>query len=114
MQGKQIGRTLGFPTANIEIPEKYKLVPANGVYAVRVEHQGNLYNGVLSIGNRPTFDNGDRSIEVHIFNFNHDIYGDELRVYFSQFIRPDLRFKNAESLRVQMVQDKEQAIKHLA
>ena len=114
VRGRQIGRTLGFPTANIEVPEKYKLVPANGVYAVKVDIRGSLLKGVLSISNRPTFDNGPRSIEVHIFNFEQDIYGESIRVYFNSFIRPDLKFSSAEELRIQMLQDKDLAIKHLA
>ncbi len=114
VRGRQIGRTLGFPTANIEVPENYKLIPANGVYAVQVEIRGSCLKGVLSIGNRPTFDNGLRSIEVHIFNFDQDIYGESIRVHFNSFIRPDRKFSSAEELRIQMLQDKDLAIKHLA
>lgn len=114
VKGKQIGRTLGFPTANIHVEEKYKLIPANGVYAVNVEINTRLLKGVLSIGNRPTFDNGERSIEVHIFNFNEDIYNSSLSIYFNGFLRPDLKFDSAETLKSQMLQDKEQAIKLLS
>jgi riboflavin kinase/FMN adenylyltransferase len=114
VRGKQLGRTLGFPTANIEVPEKYKLIPANGVYAVNAEVAGTIYKGVLSIGNRPTFDNGERSIEVHIFDFNDTIYDQHIRVWFRQFLRPDQKFENAVALQTQMIRDKEEAIKQLA
>ena len=114
VKGRQIGRTLGFPTANLHVPEKYKLIPSNGVYAVHAEYQGNMLKGVLSIGNRPTFDNGERSIEVHLFHFDKEIYGETLRIYFRQFLRNDVKFANAEALRLQMLQDKEEALKQLA
>jgi riboflavin kinase / FMN adenylyltransferase len=114
VKGQQLGRTMGFPTANLEVPEKYKLIPGNGVYAVTVDLNGSPMKGVLSIGNRPTFDNGERSIEVHIFNFDMDIYGQNLRIYFREFLRPDLKFDSAEALRMQMLQDKDEAIKQLS
>jgi len=114
VKGKQRGRTLGFPTANIGVPEKYKLIPANGVYAVHAVHRQETYKGVLSIGNRPTFDNGDRSIEVNIFDFDKEIYGDQLRVFFRKYLRPDIRFNSAGELTEQMNRDREDAIKQLA
>jgi len=114
VKGQQLGRTMGFPTANIEVPEKYKLIPGNGVYAVTVDLHGDHIKGVLSIGNRPTFDNGERSIEVHLFNFDKDIYDQNLRIYFREFLRPDLKFESAEALRMQMLQDRDEAIKQLS
>lgn len=114
IKGKQIGRTLGFPTANIAVSEKTKLIPANGVYAVMITYNDQIYQGVLSIGHRPTFDNGEKSIEVNIFNFNEDIYSQSLIIELISLIRPDLKFQNPEALRQQMVKDKEAAIKQLS
>lgn len=114
VKGNQIGRTLGFPTANLDIPEKHKLIPANGVYAVLVEYQKTLYKGILSIGNRPTFDNGSRSIEVNVFNFDNEIYGEKLQLFFKHYIRNERKFESAEALRMQMIKDKDTAIKLLS
>jgi len=108
VEGKQIGRTLGFPTANILCDDPDKLIPANGIYAVKVEIDGQLWKGALSIGNRPTFDNGARSIEVHILEFDENIYGKNLRIFFHQYLRPELKFHSAEALVVQMQKDVEQ------
>lgn len=103
--GRKIGRTLGFPTANILPDDPDKLVPALGIYAVRVEWKGALYKGALSIGRRPTFDNGEVSIEVHLLDFDDDLYGERLRLYFGHFIRPEMRFASVEELIEQMHRD---------
>jgi riboflavin kinase/FMN adenylyltransferase len=103
--GKKIGRTLGFPTANLLPDDPDKLVPALGIYAVRVEWNGALYKGALSIGRRPTFDNGEVSVEVHLLDFDEDLYGERLRLYFEHFIRPELRFTSVEELIEQMHRD---------
>lgn len=110
VKGKQIGRTLGYPTANINIEENYKLIPSNGIYAASVLHNGVQHKAVLSIGNRPTFDNGERSIEVHIFDFNQDIYNEKLTVSFKGFIRVEKKFNSKEELITAMDQDKNKAI----
>ena len=96
VKGKQLGRTLGFPTANLEPYDTDKLIPAMGVYAVVVEVFGNSYKGVLSIGNRPTFDNGERSIEVNIFDFDSDIYGENITIVFKEYLRGDLKFNSVD------------------
>lgn len=103
--GRKIGRTLGFPTANLLPDDPDKLVPAPGIYAVRVEWKGALYKGALSIGRRPTFDNGEVTIEAHLLDFDDDLYGERLRLYFEHFIRPELRFASVEELIEQMHRD---------
>lgn len=113
VKGKQLGRTLGFPTANILPEESDKLIPGNGVYAVMVQYKGIFYKGVMNIGNRPTFDNGPRSIEVNIFDFNHEIYGEEITLHFVEFLRPELKFNSKEELIDQMNLDKQQSVELL-
>lgn len=113
VKGNQIGRKLGFPTANLLTHDPDKLVPTNGVYAVFVEVHGAVFKGVLSIGTRPTFDNGARSVEVNIFEFNQDIYGEECTVRFKNFIRPELKFNGVGELVVAMKKDKEKTLELL-
>ncbi len=104
--GYKMGRKIGFPTANLRVDDPDKLVPGDGVYAVRVTFSGTTYAGMLSIGRRPTFNNGnERSIEVHIFQFNSDIYDEFIRISFVQYIRPDLKFDSIDDLIVQLHQD---------
>ncbi|MEN8121562.1 MAG: bifunctional riboflavin kinase/FAD synthetase [Bacteroidota bacterium] len=106
--GKKIGRNLGFPTANIYIAETYKIVPGSGVYAVETEIKGKRYAGMLNIGYKPTIniDKSNRSIEVHILNFNDDIYDEDIRVYFHKRIRNELKFCSLEKLKQQLIKDK--------
>jgi riboflavin kinase / FMN adenylyltransferase len=105
VHGNHIGRELGFPTANL-VTEDYKLIPANGIYAVKVQIENKSYNGMLSIGNRPTFDNGKRSIEVNILHFKDDIYDQEISLQLVYFLREEIRFDSRESLIAQMEKDK--------
>jgi riboflavin kinase/FMN adenylyltransferase len=103
--GHQIGRTLGFPTANLRIVAD-KLIPANGVYAVKP----NLGNGIINIGKRPTLDNGNnRSIEVHIINYDGDLYGKGIQLDFIARIREERKFANLDELRTQIHNDLEKA-----
>lgn len=107
VEGFKVGRTIGFPTANIKIWEDFKVVPAFGVYAVNVHIGECLYGGMLYIGKRPTLHNGDNiSLEVNIFNFNDDLYGKYLSVEFLEFVRPDEKFKDMETLKKHIYQDK--------
>jgi riboflavin kinase/FMN adenylyltransferase len=108
MEGRKIGRTIGFPTANIKPDYQYKLIPGNGVYAVLVQLDDNLYPGMLSIGSNPTVntDNRFRSIEVHILNFDKDIYGGKISVSFRKKLRDEKKFDNLEQLTAQMGRDK--------
>ncbi len=113
VHGKKLGRTLGFPTANIQLKEDYKLVPANGVYAAKAVLNGQIFKGVMSIGNRPTFDNGARSIEINLFDFDTDIYGQTVTIRFTNYLRPELKFNGSEELVAAMNKDKADAIKLL-
>ena len=107
MHGQKIGRELGYPTANIEIQNPYKLIPANGIYAVKVNVGNKMYNGMLNIGTRPTIEHSDIvSVEVHLFDFSEDIYGKELTVSFVQRIRSEKKFDNREALIAEMKKDK--------
>lgn len=104
--GQRIGRTLGFPTANIQVNDTEKLVPPDGVYAVRVLVDNETYGGVLSIGRRPTIDSeSDRSIEVHILRFRSDIYDFPIRVSFVAHIRQEMKFPGKEALTEQIRKD---------
>lgn len=110
VKGHQIGRTLGFPTANIALQNPNKLCPCKGVYLVRVSIENQSYKGMLYIGNRPTLGNGDNSIEVHILNFNEDIYGKSIDIHFHVFIRSSIKFESLELLHLQLEKDKTRVI----
>lgn len=116
VEGKQLGRKMGFPTANIESSDKHKIIPGYGVYAVKVEFDGKTFNGMLNIGTRPTFNkNADnRSIEVNIFDFSADIYGEKLTLCFVDKIRDEKKFPGIESLIEQLKKDRESALKILS
>ena len=108
IEGKQLGRKLGFPTANIETMDDHKLIPGDGVYAVFVQSSGIIYKGMLNIGIRPTVNyNADhKSIEVHIFDFESDIYNSQITLYFVSKIRDEQKFAGIAQLREQLVKDK--------
>lgn len=110
VKGDQLGRQLGYPTANIEIDSIHKLVPADGIYAVHVHHAEKIYKGALYIGNRPTVDGTKKVIEVNIFNFAKEIYGESLTVEFHKFIRGDKKLNSLEELKNQITRDKEQVL----
>lgn len=108
VDGYKIGRTLGFPTANIKLYNSDIMLPLDGVYAVQVEVNHRQYAGMLNIGHRPTIDNGGhRSIEVYILHFNDDIYSAPIRVIFAQYIRPEMKFANRSELINQMKADEQ-------
>lgn len=111
--GDKLGRILGYPTANLEIDTAYKLVPADGIYAVKISYSHDVYNGMLYIGNRPTVQGIKRNIEVNIFDFTKDIYGETLTIHFHNLIRKDTRFNDLEELKTQLHIDKEAALKIL-
>ncbi|MEW9672072.1 riboflavin kinase [Ammoniphilus sp. 3BR4] len=105
VKGRQLGRTIGFPTANIEPIQATCSLP-HGVYGVRVLTDGKWYDGIMNIGNRPTFDDGfHTSFEVHIFNFNQDIYNQLLHVEVCFFIREETAFSGIDHLVSQIKQD---------
>lgn len=108
VSGYKVGRTLGFPTANIQVDEPFKILPGIGVYAVWVYLQGKQYKGMLYIGNRPTLNNGDNiTLEVNILDFSGDIYHNEIKVSFIHFTRGDIRFDSLEELRAQLEKDRQ-------
>lgn len=114
VKGLQLGSKLGYPTANIKVAEPYKLIPPQGIYAVQVEHKNHLYNGMLYIGDRPTLDKElEQTIEVNIFDFDLDIYDQELKVIFVDHIREDQKFDSLEELKIQLGADKESALRIL-
>ncbi len=113
VKGRSIGHNLGFPTANIEVGDEYKLIAAVGVYACRVQFQGITYKGMSNIGFRPTFDKGDLTIEVNIFDFEKNIYGKEITISFVARIRDEHKFRNSEALKVQLAKDKISTLKIL-
>ncbi|SBV95170.1 riboflavin biosynthesis protein RibF [uncultured Dysgonomonas sp.] len=111
VEGFKVGRTIGFPTANIQVWETYKVIPAFGVYAVYVHVEGQRYDGMLYIGKRPTLHNGDNiSIEVNLFNFDGDLYNKELTAEFIDFVRPDEKFIDIDTLKKQIGNDKDTVI----
>lgn len=108
--GDKLGRLIGYPTANIEIEMKHKLIPMDGIYAVTVKHEQSTYKGMFYIGNRPTINGTKQNIEVNLFDFNEDIYGQSLTVYIHKLIRGDKKLSDLEALKEQIRQDKEDAI----
>lgn len=107
--GNKIGKTIGYPTANITIPESFKLIPGNGIYAVKVVHKESTYKGMLSIGVRPTLDasisQNKRTIEVNIFDFNQSIYGETLSIDFIKYIRAEEKFDDLAALKDKIAED---------
>lgn len=111
VKGKQIGRTIGYPTANIAISNPNKLIPKDGIYAIRAEVRGETYNGMLYIGTRPTLgDKLEQTIEANLFNFSEDIYEEKIRIFFVETLRGDRKFPDLESLKKQLDLDKEMAL----
>jgi riboflavin kinase/FMN adenylyltransferase len=114
VKGKGLGKGLGYPTANIELENKYKLVPGNGIYAVTLSYAQKMYNGMMSIGLNPTISaNGMKTIEVNIFDFDKDIYGENIRIFFIQKLRDEKKFGNLEELKKAIHNDKEKSLKIL-
>ena len=110
VEGNRLGRTIGFPTANIEVNSPFKVIPSHGSYAVRVSLKSGHYKGMLNIGVRPTVSGEQQTIEVHIFDFNESIYGDDITINFVKLIRKETKFENLEALKFQLANDKEAAL----
>ena len=112
VDGKKLGHKIGFPTANIDPQESYKLVPKDGVYAVKVDVDDKRYLGMLNIGVRPTVNNqlDNRSIEVHILDFEQDIYYKNITIHFYQRIRNEQFFASIDELKAQLKKDKEAVV----
>jgi len=113
VKGKGRGSLLGYKTANLELLDNKKLIPADGVYAckVKIADDDKIYLGVLNIGERPTFSEKERNIEVHILNFEKNILGKELEIFFIQRIRPEFKFEDVEKLKKKIKEDIEVSIK---
>lgn len=110
IKGRQIGRTIGFPTANIELSNHLKMLPKEGVYATIITLNGSNYIGMANIGTQPTFESYKTTFEIHILNFNGDIYGQSIEVKFIKRIRDIQKFDNAQSLMEQLEHDREQCL----
>ena len=104
--GKQLGRTIGIPTANLEFDNKM-VIPEKGVYYTNVKYNGNIFKGLTSVGYNPTVNGKELTIETHILNFNKMIYGEELKVYFVERIRDELKFDTLDELVKQIRRDEE-------
>ena len=114
-EGNKLGRTMGFPTANLAVQNEEKLVPGNGVYAVQVQpyNARSLYNGMMNIGVRPTVEGTKRMIEVNLFDFDKEIYGETLRIVVKKHLRSEQKFSGLDALQEQLVKDKENALRVL-
>ena len=110
VKGNQLGRTIGFPTANILIKEDYKLIPKKGVYLVKSIIKGDLVYGIMNIGIRPTLNGTNQTIEVHYLDFNEDLYEQQLTVEVLEFIRAEQKFDSLEILKNQIQKDKEKSL----
>lgn len=110
IRGNSIGHKLGFPTANIKIPNEFKLIAANGVYACRALIEGKIYKGISNIGVRPTIDHGDLAIEINIFDFDKDIYGEIITIFFVSRLRDEVKFETLDALKEQLVKDREHSL----
>ena len=111
IQGNKLGRTIGYPTANLLILNENKLIPADGVYAVDIHLEQRMLKGMMNIGMRPTVDGKKRTIEVNIFNFDEDIYEKDLKIILKKHLRSEIKFNGLDELKAQLAEDKEEAIK---
>jgi riboflavin kinase/FMN adenylyltransferase len=124
VKGNQLGRTIGYPTANLEISEADKIIPGDGVYAVEVVigrpeteegigqgAKGKRLPAMMSIGVRPTIGGTQRTIEVNIFDFAEDIYGERVRVYVKHYLRPEVKFNGLDELKAALDKDKEDSLR---
>ncbi len=113
VHGDERGRTIGFPTANIQLSHRDKLIPREGIYAVLAQLDGHMYKGMMNIGNRPTFNGQNQRIEVHLFSFNDKIYGQNLRVFLIDRIRDEQKFISSNELVTQLNLDMKKSLEIL-
>jgi len=113
VKGKSIGRTINFPTANIEIAETYKLIPKKGVYVVKTEYKNDIFWGMMNIGNNPTIEGKEDTIEVHLFNFNATIYDETLCIELLTRLREEVKFESIDALKAQLKKDKIDALNYI-
>ncbi len=115
VKGDQLGRTIGWPTANIGAIDPHKLIPANGVYAITATTKQGLFQGMMSIGVRPTVtDHGPRTVEAHLFGLQGEIYGEPISVRLHYRLRDELKFESMEAMKYRIAVDKEEALRALA
>jgi riboflavin kinase / FMN adenylyltransferase len=110
VRGRQLGRTIGYPTANIQVNDAHKLIPSQGIYAVQVKVLNQVYGGMLSIGTNPTVGGTEQTIEVNIFNFNQDIYDQFITLSFIAYLREERNLPSLTALQQQLQLDQEQAL----
>ncbi|HTN07694.1 bifunctional riboflavin kinase/FAD synthetase [Agriterribacter sp.] len=113
IEGNQLGRTIGYPTANLAVQNHEKLIPGNGVYAVEIKIGETCFKGMMNIGFRPTVDGSRLAIEVNIFDFNRDIYHTTIQVFVKHFLRAEQKFNGLDALKAQLARDKEMAMQKL-
>ena len=113
IKGNSLGKTINFPTANIVVENKWKILPADGVYAVKIVLEEKEYKGMMNIGQKPTVDGNGLSLEVNIFDFNQDIYGKGIEIRFVKRIRDERKFEDLQALKKQLLIDKNKAIQIL-
>ena len=110
VKGSHLGHKIGFPTANIKVADPHKIIPANGVYSVQVLARNQFYSGMLNIGVRPTLGGTEKTIEVHIIDFDKDVYGEELTLVFDDWIRAEQKFESLDALKIQIEKDKQEVL----
>jgi riboflavin kinase/FMN adenylyltransferase len=113
-KGKQLGNTIGFPTANLQIDEKFKLIPRNGVYVVKSTINQKTVFGMMNIGFNPTVAGENLSIEIHYFDFDGDLYDQKISVSLLEYLRPEQKFDSVDLLKQQLEKDKKSALDHIA
>lgn len=113
IHGDERGRTIGYPTANLKTEGVNKVIPSNGVYAVTVRYDNDDYGGMMNIGMRPTFDGSEKTLEVHIFDFDKMIYGQKVQIRFHKRIRDEMKFEGVEELKAQLKEDESQSREEL-
>ena len=114
IKGKNLGRTLGFPTANLLIEEKYKLIPKHGAYIVRSKLKNSMVYGMMNIGFNPTVKGDKETIEIHFFNFDGDLYNQILTVEILYRLRDEQHFNSIDELKTQLTKDKEFSLQYIA
>jgi riboflavin kinase/FMN adenylyltransferase len=113
-EGKKLGRTIGFPTANLKIEENYKLIPKQGVYIIESNLNGKKAYGMMNVGTNPTFDEGLLSIEIHFLDFNADLYDQKIQISLLKYLRAEQKFASVALLKTQLNIDKNQTLEYVA
>ena len=113
IKGKSLGSQIGFPTANIKIKERYKLIPKNGSYVVKVHVNNSMIYGMMNIGENPTIEDKESSIEVHLFDFNKNIYNQYIKIELLDRLRDEQKFNSVDDLKIQLSKDKETSLNYI-